>query len=127
LSGLNLSVLQGTFSVCRLESGEDLPTWATQGELFSLSRSDEELSIVCESRFVPAAIQAEHGWRALKVEGPLDFSLTGILASLLNPLANEGVSIFAISTFDTDYLLLRPEALASAMQILQKSGHTIKD
>lgn len=100
--------------------------WATQGEFFTVSRTEDELSIVCDSLFVPKGIQAETGWQALKVEGPLDFNLTGILSSLVQPLAENGISIFALSTFDTDYLLIKKESLGKAKQVLVHAGHQIK-
>ena len=118
-SKLSLSVLPDQLAVCRLTADARIPEWALNpAVLTSITRTRDELSIVCPQANVPAGIQTETGWKALKVEGPLDFSLTGILASLANPLAEAKISIFAISTFDTDYVLVKEENLAAAVKIL---------
>jgi hypothetical protein len=90
-------------------------------------RTASELSVVCAAAGVPDDVRAERGWRALAVEGPLDLALTGVLASLLVPLAHAGVSIFAVSTYDTDYVLVRSERLADALEALRGAGHRIGD
>jgi len=102
-----------------------MPAWASESKLLSVTRTPEELSIVCEQRPVPASAQCEPGWRCLKVEGPLDLSLTGILASLTVPLAQAGIAIFALSTFDTDYLLVKDKNLEEAARVLRQAGHRI--
>ena len=118
-SKLALSVLPDQLAVCRLNADAQIPEWALNpAVLTSITRTRDELSIVCPQANVPAGIKTETGWKALKVEGPLDFSLTGILASLANPLAEAKISIFAISTFDTDYVLVKEENLAAAVKIL---------
>ena len=104
---LTLSVLPGRFAICRLAPQSLIPDWATQGNFFALVRTDEELSIVCGEELAPAGVQMEGDWRVLKVEGPLDFSLTGILAELAGTLADADLSVFAVSTYDTDYLLVK--------------------
>jgi len=124
-TGLSLREVPGEFSVCRLDCSDEIPLWATKGSFFTISRTADELSIVCDSRFVPSGVKAEHGWRCLKVAGPLDFSLTGILASLVSPLGEKEISIFALSTFDTDYLLIGKDTFSRAKEILVASGHTI--
>jgi len=119
-SKLSLSVLPETLAVCRLEKDAQIPSWATNNPVFfSITRTRDELSIVCDQSVVPEDIQnVEKNWRALKVEGPLDFSLTGILASLAQPLAEAEISIFAISTFDTDYVLTKSENLEATVKVL---------
>jgi len=117
--GLTLSILPDRFAVCRLDSNYPIPLWVLKSkEFFSITRTDEELSIVCFEDSVPYDVKAEKGWRAFKVEGPLDFSLSGILSSLINPLARKEISIFAISTYDTDYILVKEEQLAEAKDVL---------
>lgn len=105
-------------AVCRLVSGAPIPLWATNDSFFSITKTDDELSIVCSENNVPKNIKSEKDWRAIKVEGPLDFSLTGILSSLVSPLAEAKISIFAISTYDTDYILVRDDNLKKAIKIL---------
>ena len=91
----------------------------------AIVRTAEELSIVCAEQAVPAGVTCQRGWRGLKVAGPLDFALTGVLASLAGPLAEAGVSIFAISTYDTDYLFVREEQLGTAIDALRRAGFAI--
>jgi hypothetical protein len=104
---LRLLGLDGLFAVCRLPADAPFPSWALSDSLVSVTRTPDELSIVCHQVNVPPVIQSEPGWRCFKVQGPLDFALTGILARLTTPLAAAGVPVFALSTFDTDYLLVK--------------------
>ncbi len=124
---LYLVVIPYSLAVCRLDRKAPIPDWATLSRFWSITRSEDELSIVCEEALVPAGVRSESGWRGLKLAGPLDFNLTGILASLLEPLAQVGVSIFAISTFDTDYLLVKQSQLDQAVAALQSAGHKVDD
>ncbi|MCP3928896.1 MAG: ACT domain-containing protein [Bacteroidetes bacterium] len=117
-SELSLSIMPNKIAVCRMENDAQIPFWATDGSFFSISKTDDEISIVCSENNVPDNVESEKGWRSFKVEGPLDFSLTGILASLANPLAEAKISIFAISTFDTDYILMKDENLDEAVKVL---------
>jgi hypothetical protein len=102
-----------------------LPSFPDSG-FYSLTRTADEISIVCEEQQMPENAKSEKGWRALRVIGVLDFALTGILARLTAPLANAGISIFALSTFDTDYLLVKQEKLAEAIAVLSDAGYTIE-
>ncbi|KGM34469.1 ACT domain-containing protein [Inquilinus limosus] len=120
---LTLSLLPEVLAVARLPAGAALPGWVDWSDPFvTVSRTRDELSVVCPEARVPADTQAERGWRGLKVEGPLDFALTGILARLAAPLAEAGISIFAISTYDTDYLLVRTGDLEAATSMLQREN-----
>ena len=115
---LSLSVMPDTYAICRFDRNEPIPAWSYDSPFFSISKTPDELSIVCLEYQIPQEVKAENGWRGIKVEGPLDFSLTGIMASLTQPLADVGISIFAISTYDTDYLLVKQESLPKAIEIL---------
>jgi hypothetical protein len=120
-----LEVLPQALAVTKLDSTSVIPSWAVQGDFFSVTKTDEELSVVCREALIPKEIVAERGFRCFKVRGPLDFTLTGILASLAEPLARAKVSIFAISTFNTDYLLVKEKDLALALEVLLGEGHQI--
>ncbi len=122
---LTLSLLKGRFAVCRLAPGDEVPAWANGGGFTSVTRARDELSVVCAEGAVPDGTRCERGWRAFQVEGPLDFGLTGVLASVLVPLAEAEVSIFAVSTFDTDYVMVRAECVERAMTALAAAGHRV--
>jgi len=122
---LNLDLLPEYLAICQLHPNSPFPDWAQSVNLLSFTRTPDELSIVCENTVVPENITAERGWRALKVQGPLDFSLVGILAALTATLAEAGISIFTISTYNTDYVLLKNKNLVRGMKALNKAGHTI--
>ena len=122
---MKLFLLDELYAVVRLHPDAELPPWATIGHFWSVTRSDTELSIVCQEDDVPRDASAERGWCALEVAGPLDFSLTGVVASLLSPLADAAVPIFVLSTFDTDYVLVREPELPRAVEALRTAGHTV--
>jgi len=122
---MTIQVLAEKFGICKLSSGAEIPKWASRGEFFSITHTADELSIVCPDSQIPGHLSAESNRRILKIEGPLDFSLTGILSSLLQPLADAKISVFTLSTFDTDYILLKNEDLVQATEILRSAGHRI--
>ena len=121
---LTLLVLPGSFAICRLAPSVPVPAWAESGDFFSVTRSADELSIVCQEEGVPEGTQCDKGWRCLRVAGTFEFSVVGILASLVAPLAEAGISVFTISTFDTDYLLVKDLELATG--VLESAGHEIQ-
>ncbi len=122
---MKLKILDEAFAVTRLEPSSSIPAWASKSSFFSVTKTSDELSIVCDEKDVPETEKSERGWRCLKVIGPLDFSLTGILSSLAAPLAEAKISIFAISTFDTDYLLVKSKDLDHAVAVLTQAGFLI--
>jgi uncharacterized protein len=122
---LNLTILPELLAICRLDSSAAVPGWAEAGGFYSVTRSRDELSVVVSQQVVPDGAICEMGWRCLKVDGPLDFGLTGILASLAALLAEASISIFAISTYDTDYVLVKEDSLMRAVDALRQAGHTI--
>lgn len=123
---LRLTVLRGEFSVWRLAADAPLPSIAS-GRFLSITRTDNELSIVSSSTDLPEGVTAETGWRCLRVEGPLPFELTGIVADLSAPLARAQIPIFVVSTYDTDYLLVKAADLERACSALCGEGHTVSD
>lgn len=123
---LTLSLLPGRLAVCRLDPKAAIPDWATATPFFSISRNADELSIVCPEGQVPPEVRAAPGWRAIKLEGPFDFDLTGIVLSVAGPLAKADVTIFALSTYDTDYVLVRESQLEQALNALSGAGHLVR-
>ncbi len=120
---MNLYLYSGEFAVCQTLS---LPALTVDDGVWFLSCTDEEISLVCETRIVPPkSIAVESGWRLFRAEGPLDFALTGILAGLAKILADAGVPIFAVSTYNTDYLLVKEIHLPAALQALEGAGNRI--
>lgn len=125
MSKLILSVLDDLFSIHRLAPDATIPNQLFKGTVFALTRTVDELSIVCSQSLKIDSDKTETGWRCLKVEGPLDFSLTGILAGISQVLAEAEISLFAISTYDTDYLLVRSEQLDAAIFALRQAGYKL--
>lgn len=126
-SGLDLLLLDHNLAICRQAPDSPVPDWAQRGTLWSITRTPEELSLVCEAGNAPPGIRAEYGWRAIQVKGPLDFSIVGVLAALAEPLAEAGIPIFVVSTFDTDYLLIKEKTIPQAVTALSAAGHRIKN
>ncbi len=129
MKALTLQLLPQTFAVCRLAAIDAVPAWATEGMAFNaVVRTADELSVLCEERFVPTSgrVKFVGGWRCFKVQGPLDFALTGVMAGLTAPLATAKISIFAVSTFETDYLMVKAENVESAIVALMGSGYMIE-
>jgi hypothetical protein len=122
---LNISLLDEVFAVCRLSPGAPIPDWALRDNFFSVTRTGEELSIACEEGNVPDGITASRSWRGWKVAGPFDFSQTGVIAAVVQPLADAGISVFVLATYDTDYIFVHQERLEQSRQVLLACGHTI--
>jgi hypothetical protein len=124
---LKLSLLPDLLAVCRLEPGQEIPAWSTAGDFSSVSRIREELSVICASNSVPENVRASRGWRAIKIEGPLDLDLVGILVSVAVPLAHAGIGILPVGTFDTDYILVRDRQLGEALKALRATGFNVSE
>jgi hypothetical protein len=122
---LTIFLLPDEMAVVKMPATAPVPQWSLASTFFSITRTPDELSIVCSDELLPPTVQAERGWRCLQVAGPLDFTLVGVLASLATPLQAANVSIFAISTYETDYLLIKASQCSQAMAALQAAGHRI--
>lgn len=122
---LDLILIPGELAVCRLPAGSPAPAWAIGGSFTAVTWTRDETSVVCGAASVPDGVQAEAGWRAIKVAGPLEFALTGVLLSIAEPLARAEIPIFAASTYDTDYVLVREADLAAAISALAAEGHRV--
>jgi len=120
-------VLSETLAVCQLAPGSPVPQWAVGEGFFCLTQTADELSIVCEENRVPAGVRVERDWKALKLQGPFPFAITGVLTSFLQPLAEARVPIFAVSTFDTDYVLMKRDKVDAAIKALAAIGHELVD
>jgi len=123
---LELSLLEQRFAISRLAADAPLPAWAAEGPFFSVTRTRNELSIVCELDRVPVGAQSQPNWRVFQVRGPFALAEIGVLAALATPLAEARLSLFVISTFDTDYLLVASETLPAAIDALERAGHKIQ-
>ena len=122
---LKLNILAGLFTIHRFSANHEIPEQIYKSNFYSISKTEDELSIVCHSSIRLNSEKSETGWSCIKVLGPLEFSLTGILADISAVLANAEISLFAISTFDTDYILIKSEMLPFATETLQLSGYLI--
>lgn len=123
---LVLQVVAGEFAVCRLPATEPVPAWAGSGVFSSVTRTANELSILCPAAQVPAGVKHESGWRLLQLQGPFAFTETGILASVLAPLATAKIGILATATFDTDYVFVKNGRLEEACRVLEAAGLTVR-
>ncbi|OOM15768.1 hypothetical protein CLOSAC_00390 [Clostridium saccharobutylicum] len=119
--------LKEKYGVCRLDNAEVIPLWAQNSSFFSITKTSDELSIVCAENDIPSDIKCEKDWRILKVEGPLDFSLIGILSSISTILAQKGISIFAIPTYDTDYILVKNKDIDNTVKSLVEERYEVID
>jgi hypothetical protein len=124
---LSLRVLGQPLAIVRLPGGEGLPWWAATSGFLAFTRTTEETSLVCDESCVPEGARVQRGFRALRVEGTLPFHLTGVLQSLVTPLAEVSVPVFVVSTYDTDYVLVSGDDLTRAIETLCKAGHSVTE
>jgi hypothetical protein len=124
---LHLTLRPERLAICRLGAADAIPPWAASSRFSSITRTDDELSVVCADADAPPEIRQDRGWRAFQVEGPLPFEATGILAAIAAPLAAAGIPIFAISTFDTDYVLVKDADARRAVGALTAAGHRVSN
>jgi uncharacterized protein len=124
-AALKLDVLGGLLGVARLDASAEIPAWAGGAPLSAITRTADELSIVCPEDRIPEETRQERGFRALEVRGPLDFGITGVISALSAPLAAAGIPIFVVSTFDTDYVLVPARQLSAVTAALREAGHEV--
>ncbi|MBU3214011.1 ACT domain-containing protein [Clostridium estertheticum] len=122
---LTMKLLNEKFAVCRLNKNESMPKWVEGSSFYSITKTSDELSIVCSQDSIPRNIKCEKDWRILKVEGPLDFSLIGIISSISTILALKRISIFAVSTYDTDYILVKDKDIDNTILALSNERYEI--
>lgn len=121
----HLILLKERLAVCRVDPEAKNPPWVKEDGFIMMTRTPDEFTVVCDQKWVPDHVKSEKGWLALKVQGPLEFSQIGVLASIAVPLSQAGVSIFVISTYDTDYILFKESQLMQAKESLHKAGHIV--
>jgi hypothetical protein len=123
---MNLEAIEVRLAVCRLDADSDVPPWVERSRAFtSVTRTTDELSVICAFDDVPEGVPMEGPWRALRVRGPIVMTLIGVVASLAGALADAGISIFAVSTFDTDYILVHEPDFEAAVDALTRAGHVV--
>ena len=125
-SSLTIDLLAGSFSICRLAADAPIPAWATAAAFFTVTRTADELSIICATDRVPDDVTASGGWRALKLVGPFDLTEVGVLLRVAAPLTAAGVSILPVATYDTDYVLVRASQVGAAVAALRADGHALR-
>jgi hypothetical protein len=121
---MNLSILKENYCICRLNPNDSVPEWVNKNGFWTITQTQNELSIVCQDNPLAESLKSQRDWKIIKAEGILDFNLTGILSSIAKPLAKAKISIFAISTFDTDYILIKRSHVPEAISALQLAGFT---
>ena len=126
MNGLTFQLQAGQYSLCRLAPEQTIPGWVYGSAFFNISKTSDELSIVCESQFVPGEEKQNGQWRLLKILAVLDLSLTGITAQFSTALANAAVNICVIATYDTDYVMVKEEKLSAAINALENAGFTVQ-
>lgn len=122
----SIKILDSKFAICKLNPNSNIPTWIQNKAFYSVTKTADELSIVCFEECVPKNIMSEKGWKAIVVDDELDFSLIGIISSISTSLSKNGISVFVISTFNTDYILVKEENLKSALAILSENFFVIE-
>ncbi|MGB9929526.1 MAG: ACT domain-containing protein [Methanosarcina sp.] len=121
-----LNILKDSFGICKLEEKSEIPLWVYNSNFFSITRTSEELSIICQENKIPASVPAEKNWRCLQVEGSLNFGLIGVIAEISRILANQKIGIFVLSTYNTDYIFVKEDELENAVKALLEADYVVK-
>lgn len=122
---VTIRALAGDYAIVRLDPSAAIPQWADGEGFVSIGRTEDELSVVCLAARVPSDVRSDGDWAAFKFQGPFAFNETGILLSVIRPLSENGIGIFAVSTFDTDYLLVKQADVTKALPLLKAAGHVL--
>ena len=122
---MKFTILRGPFTICRLDATAEVPGWATNGSFCSITRTPNELSVICDEAQVPLETRAERGFSCIQLQGPFGFQEIGILELFLGPLARSGVPVFALSTYDTDWILVQKKHWENALSALGRAGHEL--
>lgn len=126
MNQLTFILIDGIFSLCRLAPEDSIPSWTLSSDFYTISKTSDELSVVCESQYIPAGIKQDGNWKLLKIASVLDLSLTSITAKFSTALANAGVNLCVIATYETDYILVKQEKLQPAISALQNTGFIVQ-
>jgi uncharacterized protein len=126
---IDFTLLKGDYSIYRLKKDSAIPSWVSESDFCSVTRTKEELSIICKDAGIKADIdiRTDRSWRILKINGPLDLSLIGIIADISNLLKDNKIPVFTISTYDTDYILIKFQYLSETISVLRNAGYKIID
>ncbi len=119
------TLLPDTLAIVRLPPTDEIPAWATRGSFVSITRTADELSIVCREAAIPAGSHADRGWQCLKLDGPIPLNTVGVAAEFTSILARAGISVFPIATYDTDYVLVRGDTVERTIEALRTAGHSV--
>jgi hypothetical protein len=122
---LQLSLLKDKYGICSLPNTAPIPDWALKESLISITRTEEELTIVCRQDLIPPQCKCDLNWRCFRIDGTFDLNQTGVISSISSPLANTGISIYCISTYNTDYFLVKEENVEQTISVLSDCGHSI--
>ncbi len=123
---MRVQILPFEVSIGRFREGTSIPDWGKGSIFYSMMITDEEVTVVCEPKYMPPGIETESGWSVLKLEGPLDFHLTGVLLTILIPLAEYKISVFTLSTYSTDYVMVKREKLKQAIRALSTNHEIVR-
>ncbi len=122
---MQLKLLSTPFAVLKLSPSEPIPTWATQSNHFFISKTSDELSIICPEQAVPSEVEASKAWRCFRVDGDLEFEQVGVVATVSKPIADAGISLFLVSTHDRDYVFVHVDSLEKAVETYKSIGFEI--
>lgn len=122
---MNLIPLEGSFSICQLDPNSEVPAWAFESDFYSITRTPDELSIICNRLNIPKYLKCDSDWRVLKIDGTFPFDEIGILNAITMPLAEANISLLTVSTYNTDLILVKESHFEQAVRFLESAGHSL--